>query len=47
MEDKEIGYQTLLTYFTGTSTLQLSGFDEFPIISDDRGMAMTLSDGEL
>jgi len=47
MDQPEVGYNTLLTYFTGTSASHLSGSNEFPIISDDSGVAMTLSDGEL
>ena len=47
MDQPEVGYNTLLTYFTGTSAAHISGSDTFPIILDDSGVAMTLSDGEL
>ena len=44
----EVGYHTLLTNFTGTSSAQLSGIDQlYEIIAADCGVAMTLSDGEL
>jgi hypothetical protein len=43
----ELGYQTLDTRFTGTSSSFLSGNSDFDVIGNDRGIAAILSQFEL
>ena len=42
----EVGYQILLTSFTGVSSSALSGNDIFPFVSTDFGTVGTLASGE-
>ena len=46
-DGKEVGYQYLDTRFTGTSSLQLSGNDDFSVLDTDSGIAALLSNYEL
>jgi len=43
---EELGYHTLLTYFTGASSATLSGTDVFPMSNQDTGTANTLNNDE-
>jgi len=46
-DQKELGYQYLDTRFTGTSSAQLSGGEDFDILGQDQGVAALLSQFEL
>jgi hypothetical protein len=46
-DGKELGYQYLDTRFTGTSSTDLSGNDDFEVLGSDAGVAAILSQFEL